>query len=333
MLRSVHLLLSASISLCASSSWDVRADILVGDWNNHKVLRFDDSGHFLGDFGDASDAVGLGIPGAIAIDRHGTVHVKSLSWGNIYRFDRDGNYLGLFDDHKGRGGQMGMQFDSHGTLWFRRAGSDDTELSGSRLVAMDGNGTIIREINTRLTGIGAFAIDDDDRFYVPRAKRVIPNPPDPLDGIYVFGPGGEPLGAFGEATYPLSGCAYPQSTAFDSSSRLYVYSQPSVILRYESDGQFAGVFAQGNIAGYLMIDPLDNVYIGHGSGDGIMKYSSDGTFLGKIISAGVDGVPINFRHEGIAYVPPVVPEPALLGPVVGLFLVGVRRTAISLSRG
>src|SRR4051794_26715382 len=93
-----------------------QADLLVGDWNNHQVLRFNDSGALVGVFGDANSQSGLGIPGGIARDSAGRVYVKDITNGKIWRFGQQGELLGAYNG-AGTGNQRGLQFDRPGNLW------------------------------------------------------------------------------------------------------------------------------------------------------------------------------------------------------------------------
>jgi|GEM_PF-4205425 len=281
----------------------VHADLLVGDFNNHKVLRFSDTGALIGTFGQAGDEVGLGIPGGITFDSAGRTYVKSMTSGDILRFTVTGTFLDVFGNARS-GAQRGLAFDSNESLWLRRIQSAGT--FGNEIVRIDTSGNIVQTFNSGLAGLGGAILDRNDVLYVPRAE-LTDDTGNLTDGIYRFTTDGTALGVFGQATGAISGCRLPGSVAFDSVGRLYV-SSDGRILRYSTTGDYLGVFATGNIGGYIMLDPLDNVYIGHGSENGVMKYGPQGNFLGKIISAGLGGVPANFRNEAIAYIPPI-PEP------------------------
>src|SRR5947199_8975300 len=84
---------------------DARADLLVGDVNNHQVLRFADSGALLSVFGDANSQSGLGIPGGISLDSAGHVYVKDMTYGKIWRFEAQGGLLDTFSNDAGTGFQ------------------------------------------------------------------------------------------------------------------------------------------------------------------------------------------------------------------------------------
>jgi sugar lactone lactonase YvrE len=295
-------------------------DLLVGDWNNHQILRFTDDGHLLGVFGEASDVSGLGIPGGIAVSASGEVFVKSLTHGDIFRFAPSGDFLGIIDDF-GAGFQQGLHFDSEGHLWFRRFGLSNG-IDGSRMVEVDTQaGTVTREFNSMLEGGRNFAFDAADIIYLTHDRRLAG---DENDGIYRFTRDGVALGPFGMATFNGSGVRDPNGVAFDSVGRLYVCSGGR-LRRYDANGSFLDVFAQGDIAGYMVIDSLDNVYITEGSEDAVVKFDPDGNMLGYIVQAGVGGVPANFRSEGVAYFTPI-PEPPIVFVGIGAMLMARRGT-------
>lgn len=292
------------------------ADLLVGDYNNHQIWRFTDSGTLLGPFGDANDAHGLGIPAGIARDAEGRIYTKSMTSGNVLRFDPLGNYLGQWIDG-GTGTQAGLAFDSHGNLWFRRLGFGSPPAYSSRMGRFDAGGKLDFEFDTRLAGYGPFAIDSGDILYVPHDEVYSPPifPGDAFDGVYRFRTDGTPLGPFGQATNALSGIVNPEGVLFDSHGHLLV-GVVGRILKYDVDGTFLGTFAISDTSGYMAMDAVGNIY--GASGPEVFKFDSAGNPLGEIIRAGVGGVPANFRSEAIAYVPPV-PEAA--GAALATFIV------------
>lgn len=296
----------------------VQADLLVDDLNNQQVLRFADSGTLLGTFGSTQFHLGAANPGAIGIDSSNRVYITNKTNGDIFRYDSQGNFLGLFANI-GMTLPLGIDFDSAGNLWHRNGNS-----MNNNLIRLNTSGTTTANFATHLMGQGDIAIDSTDLLYVPQFDPFI----DTSDGVYRMNASGTSLGPFGEATSAASDCVDPESVAFDSSGRLYVLSAGRV-LRYSSTGTFLGTFATGAIAEFLTVDPAGNVWAGRELENGLAKYNSQGTFLGNVIQSGVGGVPANFRDGGFAFVPPV-PEPS---SAILLVLLGFFRRRRFFSRG
>ena len=101
------------------------------------------------------------------------------------------------------------------------------------------------------------------------------------------------------------------------------------ILKYDAEGHFLGNFALSSTSGYMAIDPLGNVYAGSGGEDGVYKFDATGRSLGKIVRAGIGGVPTNFRSEAVVYFPSTIPEPAALGVALLAMAVAARRRHVA----
>src|SRR5205814_8906732 len=133
--------------------------------------------------------------------------------GDIFRYDSQGNFLGLF----GNVGTtlplpLGIDFDSAGNLW-HRTGTITGTVVPNDLIRLNASGTKTADFATHLLGQGDIALDSSDLLYVPQ------NDPfgDASDGVYRMNASGTPLGAFGAATSSASDCVDPESVAFDSS--------------------------------------------------------------------------------------------------------------------
>jgi hypothetical protein len=283
------------------------ADLLIDDLNNQQVLRFSDSGTLLGTFGSAEFHLGAATPGAIGTDSRNRVYITNITTGDIFRYDSQGNFLGLFGN-VGVSVPLGIDFDSAGNLWHRSGA-----ISSNNLVRLNTAGMITASFATHLIGQSDIAIDSSDLLYVPQFDPFS----DTSDGVYRMNASGTLLGPFGDATSTASDCVDPESVAFDGAGRLYVLSAGRV-LRYSSTGTFLGTFATGAIAEFLTFDPAGNLYVGLDSETGLAKFDSQGTSLGSIIQSGVGGVSATFRNGGFAFVPPV-PEP---GSAMMLMLLG-----------
>src|SRR4051794_26147695 len=138
--------LTAVLLLLTISVHSARGDLLVDDFNNQQVLRFSDSGALLGNFGSAQFHTGAGTPGAIGIDASNRVYIMNSSSGDIFRYDRFGNFLGLFGNI-GADVPLGIDFDTAGNLW-HRSGS----VSLNRLIRLNTSGTKTGDFPTGLLG-------------------------------------------------------------------------------------------------------------------------------------------------------------------------------------
>lgn len=96
--------------------------ILVNDWHNGRVQRFDTKGRFIHNFGDTGPASRqVHGPTGLAVDRQGNVYVSSWFNNTIQKFDNRGRWL--------------MSIGSKG--------SGDGQLNGPARLTMDRDGNLV----------------------------------------------------------------------------------------------------------------------------------------------------------------------------------------------
>src|SRR5438067_11234010 len=122
-----HLLCAAFALLPGLRIQTIRADLLVDDLNNQQVLRFTEAGTLLGTFGQTQFHTGAATPGAIGIDTSNRVYITNSTNGDIFRYDNQGNFLGLFGN-VGATVPLGIDFDAAGNLWHRTGTSTSDKI-------------------------------------------------------------------------------------------------------------------------------------------------------------------------------------------------------------
>lgn len=112
--------------------------LYVVDYGTRRVSKFDPDGAFLFSFGGRSGAFpGFRAPTGIAA-RDGEVYVADNLAKTVYRFDRSGNYLGVFAD-SGLSGPEALRFTADGRLLLA-----DTR----RILLLDPSSGVIRELGS-----------------------------------------------------------------------------------------------------------------------------------------------------------------------------------------
>ncbi|MBV6457876.1 MAG: hypothetical protein HONBIEJF_00996 [Fimbriimonadaceae bacterium] len=95
---------------------DSYGNVLVSDYYGGRIRRYSALGAYLGVFA----VTGLSRHGQLAMDGDGNIYISSFYPGEqtIYRYDRDGNYLGVFADYGSSGilSPTGLAFKGDGSL-------------------------------------------------------------------------------------------------------------------------------------------------------------------------------------------------------------------------
>jgi len=275
------------------------SQLLIADFNTASVYEVSELGEIIGVYGDASPANSglLNSVGTIALNADGDLFV--VSGRDIHRFSESGEYLGLFASVSSR--IVGLKFNSQGDL-FASAGSTPF----GALYKFDSNG-VGGSITSffGISGAGDLAIDGNDFVYILQDVNRQRN--STLVNKY------DSNGVFQEIF--ISGLNDGRSIEFNINGNALVLDSGEV-REFDSAGAFLGLFdpqpagTQGP-ARNLAVDEFGSVYATDGTEDFVFKYSTAGDFLSILFEAGENGVPPDFRPEGIEFLSisaPIDPE-------------------------
>ena len=172
-------------------SCDSSGNIFVADYGNDRIQKFDQSGHFIFEFGSfawdekntstnnvgTSNAATFNEPVGVAVTNK-NIFVSERGNNRIQKFDRDGNFLLIFGGEGNTHGRLsapgGVACDSSNYVWV-------CDTKNDRVQKFDQNGNFMLEIGGFGSGEGKFnepidlAIDSKNNIYVldARNKRVV----------------------------------------------------------------------------------------------------------------------------------------------------------------
>ncbi len=170
---------------------DQSGNIFVADYGNDRIQKFDQSGHFIFEFGSfawdekststnnvgTSNAVTFNEPVGVAVTNK-NIFVSERGNNRIQKFDRDGNFILIFGGEGNMRGRLsspgGLACDSSNYVWV-------CDTKNDRVQKFDQNGNFMLEIGGFGSGEGKFnepvdlAIDSKNNIYVldARNKRVV----------------------------------------------------------------------------------------------------------------------------------------------------------------
>ena len=292
----------------------VSNEVLVGDYWNFKIRRYDLEGNELGAF-YRSPSQYKGQPYSISVDeRNGDIYVSEISDGKetgyIARYDKTGTYLSEFHSHArytawhtAANGYLYVA-DSH--YW-----NKSTDPPKIRKYNLSTGGTQVLSFGSFGSGPGqmgivhGLAVDAAGRIYAADASN---------RRISVYSPGGAYLYSFGsqgngvgQFTGDLRGMALDQETG-----AIYVVdaeaaeierfqmsadpatTPPSPTAHWGSEGTGPGQFADGGRA--ITIDAHHDVWVADYGNFRFVRYSPDGTLLATYPTPAGEPVPGGFAQ-------------------------------------
>lgn len=146
---------------CISPLIDSYGNVLIAEYTSGQILRFGQDGSPLGVFASP----GTSRQDQLAMDTAGNIYTCSLFPGEqlIYRYDRDGNFLGVFADFNTAGLQSptGMGFQSDGSMIVTNTIYDTID-------KLDASGNLIGQFaNTGMSEAMWVTVEPDDGVLVP----------------------------------------------------------------------------------------------------------------------------------------------------------------------
>lgn len=124
-------------------------DLFVADTEGNRIVKVDDEGHFLSEFG----AAGLYLPTGIAIDSEGNVWVVDFGNRRVVEFNSEGEYLDQFGVEGEGPGQfeapLAIAIDEADNLWI-------AEYYGGKVQAFDSKGEYLTQLVLKEPSEGEF---------------------------------------------------------------------------------------------------------------------------------------------------------------------------------
>ncbi|PYJ94924.1 MAG: hypothetical protein DME23_24645 [Verrucomicrobia bacterium] len=282
---------ACGIALCISAGSVARADLLVTSRiryystnysnGNRIILRFDDrTGALINQFGyDTESFAGM----TVGPDERIYVTSNIIGWGDVYRFTRNGKFLGGFDTHTPTGGTATYLIQP-GNLTFGPDGNCYVIGSGSLfgpdrglILRYDG---VTRAFNdyfvTNAGAPGDLAFGREGHLYIADAKLGI---------VRYNGKTGEFMDTFVSAG--SAGVSGYFGFIFGPDGNLYVRSHDSnAVVRFDGNsGAFLDYFVAPGSGGLkspggLAFGPDGNLYVSSSDTDRILRYDGHtGAFL------------------------------------------------------
>ena len=274
--------------------------VYVADSNNHCIRKFTDDGYFIAKWGKRGNRAGeFETPGGIAVDPDGFVYVADTGNHRIQKFTFAGAFVTIYGEQGSGDAQFqspqGVATDRNGNIYIADTGNN-------RILKLNANGRLIQKW------------DDEDMFDAPcdlvvtggnallvaDAKR-----------IQKFDTDGLLAGEWGEFGHCSGGndCApgkfiEPVSINLDAQGNIYVLDKENRVQKFDSDGLFTGIGAQGlemlpsdtqsdcgvdlfcgaveshfTLPQGLAIDRQGFIYVADSGNNRIQKFTSDGAFM------------------------------------------------------
>ncbi|MGB2862560.1 MAG: NHL repeat-containing protein [Sedimentisphaerales bacterium] len=212
---------------------DSQSNVYVVCMRSHTVLKFDNAGKAISEWGNAGSEDGrLKSPGSIALDSSGNAFVADVGNNRIQRFESEGNFLSNWGGEAIWIGAVGLVTDASGNLYVACFGSNEVQKYNT-------DGKLISRWGSKGSG--------DGQFNFPSAIAV-----GPLGNVYVADVDNNRIQKFSsDGTFLMKwGTDGPEDGQFngpffiavDGSGNVWVGDQLSGgthrIQKFDSDGKF-----------------------------------------------------------------------------------------------
>ncbi len=293
----------------------VSDEILVGDYWNFQVRRYDTDGRYLGSF-FRSASQRKGQPYTISVDpSNGDIYVAELSDGKprgyFGRYDKTGAYLGEIRTEGGY--PVWAHIGATGALWIADAHNDKTPQmlkyqitngTATKLLSFGSYGTGNGQMGNELHGVDT---DASGNVYVADAGN---------REVHVFAPNGAwvrdiggPGTGLGQFTGDLRGVAVDRQAGLlyvvdAAGSQIDVFTLAGTPVRsFGTEGFGAGQFADGGRE--ITLDSEGNVWVADYGNYRFSKFAPDGSLLGTFPDPAAPPPPAGFSQVRDVAVDPV----------------------------
>jgi hypothetical protein len=292
----------------------VSNEILVGDYWNFKIRRYDLEGQELGAF-FRSPSLRQGQPYSISVDaRNGDIYVSEISDGKeggwFARYDLHGTYLSQFQSnarytawHTADANGFLYVADSH--YWNKS--TDPPKIrkynmtTGAQVMSFGSFGTGSGQMGI----IHGLAVDAAGRIYAADASNRRVSVYTPAGAfLYSFGSQGTGVGQFtgdlrGMTLDQQTGAIYVVDAEASEIEQFQMSADPATtpptpVAHWGSEGQGPGQFADGGRA--ITIDGQHDLWVADYGNFRFFRYSSTGTLLGTYPAPAQDPVPGGFAQ-------------------------------------
>ncbi len=270
------------------------ADVFyVTIWEGDSVRKYDSLGNY---YPLESLTSHLSEPRGIAIDGQGNIFVANRTASNVVKFDRNGQYLGVFAS--GFTQAVGLIFDSTGNLYV-------SDIGDNKIYKFDANGSSFGVFaDQNLNGGEFMAFDSTGRLYVSNFHS---------NSVSRYDQNGNPLGFF-----ISSGLQNPRGIFLNSQDDLFVANWTTGIRKFDTNGSLTQVITDNlNDPMGLTRSPNGEIYVSNLGNNTITRYQANGNYI--------DSINTTVRPWQVAF--STVPEPStyILCTLCVLCIVGIER--------
>jgi sugar lactone lactonase YvrE len=297
----------------AAIAIDMSGNVYVIDTGNSRIQKFTSDGDYItkwgsegsgdGEFGGTNQALFdfEAGPQGIAVDEEGNVYVADTVNKRIQQFTSDGQFITKWGSWGPEDGQFnlpqGIAIDENGKIFVAGDGHIQKFTSEGNFIANwanEGSG------NGEFCGPQGIATDESENVYVADSSN---------HRIQKFTSDGDYIAKWGSEGSGDTEFQYPEGIAVDTIGNVYVVDAKNVrIQKFTSDGQYItkwgsagsedGQFGTGeeipdphefaHLPQGIAVDGNGNVYVVDTGNNRIQKFTSDGLFITKWGSEGVN---------------------------------------------
>ncbi|MBU0502698.1 MAG: NHL repeat-containing protein [Candidatus Margulisbacteria bacterium] len=211
--------------------------LFVADTRNNRVVRLDEDGDFLFQFGRFGiDQGSFNSPAGIAVDFNSRIYVTEKDNDRVQLFDIHGNFVSEIATgeikYKELNDPAGICVDSYGNIFVADSGND-------RVIKFDDLGAYEADFGAFGYGLGFFdnpmdvAVDRDNLIYVVDTNN---------HRVQVLDYDGQPLRSFGESGKGEGEFYLPQGIAVDDKLIYVADTGNNRVQVFDKDGKFLGLY-------------------------------------------------------------------------------------------